>query len=85
MYGVAALQVILAAIAQSDGTVKGVNNAVFQGSGITVPASISVLDKALHISTGTGGVAVGDTTAKDVTIEQVTYSAEVTLEPWTVK
>ena len=35
VYGVAAVQVILAAIAKSDGTRKGVTNAIFSGSGIT--------------------------------------------------
>src|SRR3954471_11916027 len=39
LYGVAAVQVILKAIANSDGTRKGVNDAVFSGSGISIPAS----------------------------------------------
>ena len=34
----AATQVILAAIAKSDGTRKGVRDQVFGGSGITIPA-----------------------------------------------
>ena len=80
IYGVAALQVILAAIVKSDGTRKGVTEAVFSGTGITIPAAQSVLGKSLHISTLTG-----DTTAKDITVEQVVGGVETTLKAWTVK
>ncbi len=80
VYGVAAVQVILAAIAKSDGTRKGVTNAIFSGSGITIPAKVSVLGKALSISTLTG-----DTLAKDVTIEVVKGGQETTLKAQTVK
>jgi branched-chain amino acid transport system substrate-binding protein len=80
VYGVAAVQVILAAIAKSDGTRKGVTNAIFSGSGITIPAKTSVLGKALTISTLTG-----DTLAKDVTIEVVKGGQETTLKAQTVK
>ncbi len=80
IYGVAAVQVILAALAKSDGTRKGVTNAIFSGAGITIPAAQSVLGKALVIST-----LSGDTLAKDITIEQVTGGQETTLKAWTVK
>lgn len=80
IYGVAAVQVILAAIAKSDGTRKGVTAAIFSGSGITIPAGQSVLGKALVIST-----LSGDTLAKDITIEQVKGGQETTLKAWTVK
>ena len=80
IYGVAALQVILAAIAKSDGTRKSVTSAVFGGDGINIPANKSVLGKALQIDTVTG-----DTTAKDITIEQVVGGVEKTLKAWTVK
>ncbi len=80
VYGVAAIQVILAAIAKSDGTRKGVTNAIFSGSGITIPAKTSVLGKALSIST-----LSGDTLAKDVTIELVKGGQETTLKAQTVK
>lgn len=80
VYGVAAIQVILAAIAKSDGTRKGVTNAIFSGSGITIPAKTSVLGKALSIST-----LSGDTLAKDVTIEVVKGGQETTLKAQTVK
>jgi branched-chain amino acid transport system substrate-binding protein len=57
MYGVAAIQVILAAIAASDGTRKGVNAAVLSGSGITVPADQSVTGKEIKIDPASGDVA----------------------------
>jgi branched-chain amino acid transport system substrate-binding protein len=39
LYGVQALQVILAAIEKSDGTRKGVRDAIFEGSGISIDAA----------------------------------------------
>ena len=66
LYGVAAMQVILAAIAKSDGTRKGVNDAVLSGEGITIPADQSVLGKEIKIDPATG-----DTSAKDLTVEIV--------------
>ncbi len=80
IYGVAAVQVILAALAKSDGTRKGVTNAIFSGAGITIPAGQSVLGKALTIST-----LSGDTLAKDITIEVVKGGQETTVKAWTVK
>jgi len=43
--------------------------------------------RAIHISTGSGsgGVAAGDSTAIDITIEQVVNNQEVTLQAWTVQ
>jgi branched-chain amino acid transport system substrate-binding protein len=66
LYGVAAMQVILAAIAKSDGTRAGVNNAVFSGEGITIPKTESVTGKEIKIDPATG-----DTSAKDITVELV--------------
>jgi len=63
LYGVAAVQVILAAIAKSDGTRQGVLNQVFTGSGIDIPASQSVLGKEIKIDPQTG-----DTNNKDISI-----------------
>ena len=80
LYGVAAIQVILAAIAASDGTRKSVTAAVFGGTGISIPASASVLGKALNIDPKTG-----DVDAKDITIEIVKGNAETTVRAWTVK
>jgi len=79
IYGVSAVQVILAAIAKSNGTRKSVTAAVFKGGGITIPANISVLGKAIHINTKTG-----DVNAKDITVEVIKGNAETTLQPWTV-
>ena len=64
LYGVAATQVILDAIAKSDGTRKGVTDQVLGGAGITIPADQSVLGKEIKIDPATG-----DTSAKDLTIE----------------
>jgi branched-chain amino acid transport system substrate-binding protein len=80
IYGVAAVQVVLAAIAKSNGTRKSINAAVFSGKGITIPAGLSVLGKSIHISTTSG-----DVNAKDITIELIKGNAETTLQPWTVK
>ncbi|MCW2809648.1 MAG: branched-chain amino acid transport system substrate-binding protein [Friedmanniella sp.] len=66
LYGVAAMQVILAAIAKSDGTRAGVTNAVLSGEGITIPKAESVTGKEIKIDP-----ASGDTTAKDITVELV--------------
>ena len=66
LYGVAAMQVILAAIAKSDGTRKGVNDAVLSGEEITIPADQSVLGKEIKIDPTSG-----DTSAKDLTVEVI--------------
>jgi branched-chain amino acid transport system substrate-binding protein len=71
LYGVAAVQVILAAIAKSDGTRKGVTEAVLGGAGITIPQADSVTGKEIKIDPATG-----DTTARDVTVEVVKGGAE---------
>ena len=81
LYGVAAVQVILAAIEKSDGTRKGVTEAVLSGDGITIPADQSVIGKEIRIDPATG-----DTTALDLTIEIVkggkeTFFKSQTLQP----
>jgi branched-chain amino acid transport system substrate-binding protein len=80
LYGVAAVQVILAAIAKSDGSRKSVTQAVFSGAGVTIPKATSVLGKELKIST-----LSGDTLAKDITIEVIKGNEETTVKAWTVK
>ncbi|CAB4553824.1 unannotated protein [freshwater metagenome] len=80
LYGVAAVQVILKAIAASDGTRKGVRDAVFTGAGITISAEESILGKEMVIDPATG-----DTTAIDVTVEVVKDNKETTLKAWTVQ
>jgi branched-chain amino acid transport system substrate-binding protein len=71
LYGVAAVQVILDAIAKSDGTRQSVTDAVFKGGGIDIPAATSVLGKELKIDPATG-----DVNAKDISIEVIKNNAE---------
>jgi branched-chain amino acid transport system substrate-binding protein len=80
LYGVAATQVILAAIAKSDGTRKGVTEAVLGGEGITIPQAESVTGKEIKIDPTTG-----DTTAKDITVEAVKGGAETFVKAETVQ
>jgi branched-chain amino acid transport system substrate-binding protein len=63
LYGVAAVQAILAAIAKSDGTRQSIVDQVFNGSGIDIPASQSVLGKEIKIDPQTG-----DTNNRDIEI-----------------
>ena len=71
LYGVAATQVILDAIAKSDGTRKSVTDQVFSGSGISIPANQSILGKEIKIDP-----ANGDTNNRDLTIEVVKNNKE---------
>jgi branched-chain amino acid transport system substrate-binding protein len=79
LYGVQALQVILAAIAASDGTRDGVRKAVFSGSGITIAADKAVVGKGISIDPATG-----DVNAKDITVEVVKGNDETFLKAWPV-
>jgi len=78
-YGVAALQVLLAAIAQSDGTRKSITDQVFRGAGITIPAATSVLGKEIKIDPATG-----DINLLDMTIEIVKNNVEANFKPWPI-
>lgn len=80
LYGVQALQVILAAIEKSDGTRKGVTSQVLGGSGITIPADKAILGKEIKIDPATG-----DVNAIDMTIQHITGGKEVTLKAWPVQ
>ncbi|HEY7010896.1 MAG TPA: branched-chain amino acid ABC transporter substrate-binding protein [Jatrophihabitantaceae bacterium] len=71
LYGVAAMQVILAAIAKSDGTRASITSQVLGGSGITIPQAESITGKEIKLDPKTG-----DTNAKDVTIEIMKNNAE---------
>jgi branched-chain amino acid transport system substrate-binding protein len=71
LYGVAAFQVILAAIEKSDGTRKGVRDAVFEGEGITIAADKSAIGKEIKIDPATG-----DSVSKDITILQMKAGKE---------
>jgi len=79
LYGVAAVQVILQALQQSDGTRKGVTDAVLSGSGVTVPADISAIGKEIKIDPTTG-----DVNLLDMTIEVIKGNAETTLKGWPI-
>ena len=79
LYGVAALQVILQAIAKSDGTKKGVSSAVFNGAGIDIAAADSVLGKEVKIDPATG-----DVNAIDISVLQLTGGKETFLKPYPV-
>jgi branched-chain amino acid transport system substrate-binding protein len=79
LYGVAAVQVIVKAIAQSDGTRKGVLAQVFGGSGITISADQSVLGKQLTIDPATG-----DVSARDISVLQLANNQEGFLKAWPV-
>ncbi len=63
LYGVAATQVILAAIEKSDGTRKSITEQVFSGEGITIPADKSAIGKEIKIDPATG-----DTSAIDISV-----------------
>ncbi|WP_375423093.1 branched-chain amino acid ABC transporter substrate-binding protein [uncultured Friedmanniella sp.] len=80
LYGVAATQVILAAIAKSDGTRKSVTEQVLGGEGITIPQAESVTGKEIKIDPTTG-----DTTAKDITVEIVKDNEETFVKAETVQ
>ena len=54
LYAVGAVQVILAAIAKSDGTRKGVTQQVFSGTGITIGADTSATGNQIQIDPKTG-------------------------------
>lgn len=72
LYGVAALQVVLEAVARSDGTRQGVLDALFTGDGVTVPADRSATGQEIRIDPQTGDVA-----GRDVSVLIVRDGAEV--------
>ena len=80
LYGVAAVQVILGAIAKSDGTRKGVRDAVFGANTVQISANNSVLGKAIQLDP-----LSGDVNAKDITIEVVKDKKQVTVQAWATK
>ena len=76
VYGAAAAQVLLAAIAASDGTRKGVYQAM---KGIVIPASESVVGTELRFDEN------GDIVSRDITILNVTDNKETFVQKITVK
>jgi branched-chain amino acid transport system substrate-binding protein len=75
LYGVAAVQVILAAIARSDGTRQGVMDQVFTGSGVDIAAGTSVIGKEITIDPATG-----DTSNKDISVLQLEDDQETFIQ-----
>ena len=78
IYGAAAAQYIMASIAASDGTRKGVRDAAFSGK-ISIPADKSIIGKEFTVDT-----ASGDVNVRDMSIQQITGGAEVFLKAWPV-
>lgn len=80
LYGVAAVQVIMAALAKSDGTRASVVDQVLNGSStISIPADQCVLGKTITIDPKTG-----DVNAKDITVEIMKGNAETFLKTQSV-
>ena len=79
LYGAAAVQVILAAIAKSDGTRAGVLKQVFSGFGITIDAASCVLGKSITVDP-----ASGDVNAKDISVEIMKNNTETFLKTQTI-
>ena len=80
LYGVAAVQVILAAIAKSDGTRKGVLDAGRSRRGITIPrrpSRSSARSSSIDPKTG-------DVNAKDMSIQLMKGNEETFLKAWPV-
>jgi len=78
-YAVAALQVVLAALERSDGTRKGVHDALFGAQAVTVPTATSVLGTAFGIDPRTGDVSLRECTVETVTGGRETARSVVTL------
>jgi branched-chain amino acid transport system substrate-binding protein len=79
LYGVQALQVILAAIAKSDGSRKSVVDAVFGGDGISIAGTDSMLGKDLKIDSASGDVDV-----RDISVLQMKSNQEAFLKAWPI-
>jgi branched-chain amino acid transport system substrate-binding protein len=76
IYGAAATQFIMKAIAASDGTRKGIRDAAFSGN-ITITAEESVIGKAFSIDPKSGDVSV-----HDLSIQVVKGGVETFLKAW---
>ncbi|WP_088319965.1 branched-chain amino acid ABC transporter substrate-binding protein [Kineosporia sp. R_H_3] len=79
LYGVAAVQVILAAIEKSDGSRKSVTEQVLSGTGISIPADKAAIGKEIKIDPATG-----DTTAIDISVEVIKDNKETFVAAQTV-
>ena len=79
LYGGAAMQIILKAIAKSDGTRKGVNDAVFTGEPICLTDAESVTGVGFCIQQKDG-----DIDSPAVTIQKMSGGIETDVKPWEV-
>jgi branched-chain amino acid transport system substrate-binding protein len=79
LYGVQALQVIMSAIEKSDGTRKGVRDAVFEGAGISFPASTAILGKDLKVDPQSG-----DVNARDISVDLYKDNKGTYVKAWPV-
>ncbi|WP_088281398.1 branched-chain amino acid ABC transporter substrate-binding protein [Kineosporia sp. A_224] len=79
LYGVAAVQVILAAIEKSDGSRKSVTEQVLAGTGVSIPADKAAIGKEIKIDPATG-----DTTAIDISVEVIKDNKETFVAAQTV-
>jgi branched-chain amino acid transport system substrate-binding protein len=77
LYGAAAMQLLLASVAASDGTRKRVATSAF--SGITVPASTSVIGPAYGIDRTTGEATVRDVSIEILQDQQEQFAASIQL------
>ncbi|HYY09413.1 MAG TPA: branched-chain amino acid ABC transporter substrate-binding protein [Kineosporiaceae bacterium] len=75
LYAVAALQVVVRAVATSDGTRQGVHDAVLSGPGITLPAAASMTGRAVAIDPATGDIRVGQMTVERIVAKQERFVA----------
>jgi branched-chain amino acid transport system substrate-binding protein len=80
LYGVQALQVILAAIERSGGSRKGVRDAVFTGAGLTIPESEAILGRMLRIEPSTGDVNITDVSILQIVSGKEAYRKQVSLQ-----
>ncbi|MFB4285032.1 branched-chain amino acid ABC transporter substrate-binding protein [Nonomuraea sp. MTCD27] len=71
LYGVQALQVVLAAIERSDATRRGVRDAFFAEPGIAIKKADSIIGRSLSFDTSTG-----DVNQKDITVLQMRNGSE---------
>jgi branched-chain amino acid transport system substrate-binding protein len=78
IYGAAAMQFILASVAASDGTRKGVLQQAFSGK-ITITKDQSVIGKEFSIDPKSG-----DVTVRDMSIQLLTGNVETFLKAWPV-
>jgi branched-chain amino acid transport system substrate-binding protein len=79
LYAVAAVQVVLQAVEESDGTRRGVREAIFTGDGVTVPKSVSVLGADTTIDPASGDVSIKDVTVEVIKRQEETYETVVTV------